>query len=129
MKRILTLASLVLAGCDRAAAVELDSRNPAHCLAAFQYAAHWFDIGKRPVKVRAMAARWVYEMERVSASGRSPDEAKAQAKRISESYGDDSKEMDALFLSCGQAQDKDPRFHAELPTLLRAADIAASEQR
>jgi hypothetical protein len=110
--------TLIAESCGPTAAVGPDSHNPAHCIAAFNNAAYWFKIGQRPQKVTAMLARGAFEMEKVKAAGGSASAAIAEAKALTKAYAEDQKQMDALFLECGSAQDGDPHFRQELPHLL-----------
>ena len=131
MKRVLIVASVVvaLAACGRAGAVTPDSKNPAHCIAAFNYGAYWFKVGKRPEKVTAMVARGMFEMNKIKANGGSVADAKAQGTALTKAYADDAKAMDALFIACGSAQDADAQFKAQLPILLAQARKAEAKHQ
>jgi hypothetical protein len=115
---------LALASCNRAGAVQPDSSNPAHCIAAFHYGAYWFKVGNRPDKVTDMVARGMFEMQKIKSSGGSASAALAEGKALTRLYAADSKKMDALFTACGLAQDADPRFREELPELRANARLA-----
>ena len=131
MKGIFIVASgaIALAACGRAVAVTPESKNPAHCLAAFNYGAYWFNVGKRPDKATAMVARAMFEMNKIEAKGGSLSDAKAEGMALTKAYANNAKEMDALFLACGQAQDSDAQFRAQLPILLAAARKAEAERK
>ena len=109
---------LALVACGRAEALQPDSHNPAHCIAAFNYGAYWFKVGNRPDKATAMLVRGAYEMNKVKVAGRAPGEALAEAKALTQAYVRDEKAMDTLFQACEAAQNSDPRFRAEYPGLL-----------
>jgi hypothetical protein len=118
--RILFLAAacMSLASCRSAAAASPDSNNPAHCLAAFNYAAYWFKVGNEPDKIAQELAHGLYVMEKVKSDGGSASDVLAEAKQFSLAHVKNSKEMDALYLACGKAQAYDPRFRAEFSGLL-----------
>lgn len=111
----------VVGGCSPAAALAPDSKKPAHCIAAFNYGAYWFRVGKQPGKVTQMIARGLYEMQKLKASGASEAAAKAEGKALTEAYANNAKVMDSLFEACGTAQDSDPMFNAKLPELMAVA--------
>ena len=123
MRKILVLAAtaVVLTSCGRAAAEAPDSNNPAHCLAAFHYAAYWFAVGKEPDKVAQELAKGLYVMQRVKADGGSPPAVLAEAKQFTSTHVKNSKDMDALFIACSKAQAYDPRFRAEFGALIEKA--------
>ena len=131
MKRVFMVASgvVALAACGQAVAVTPDSKNPAHCVAAFNYGAYWFNVGKRPDKATAMVARAMFEMNKIKSKGGSLADAKAEGMALTKAYADNAKEMDALFIACGSAQDADVQFKAQLPTLLAAARKAKAEHQ
>ena len=131
MKRAVIVASTVIAlvACGRARAETPDSKNPAHCIAALNYGAYWFNVGKRPDKVTAMVARGIFEMNKIKASGGSVADAKAEGMALTKAYADNEKEMDALLVACGSAQDADTQFKAQQPTLLAAARKAQAEHQ
>ena len=116
----LAAASISLASCGNATAA---SNNPAHCLAAFNYAAYWFKVGNEPDKVERQLAYGLYVMEKVKSDGGSASEVLAEAKQFSVAHVKNSKEMDALYLACAKAQAHDPRFRAEFPGLLEKARL------
>jgi hypothetical protein len=123
MNRALSMSTVImaLAACSPAAAVAPDSQNPAHCIAAFNYGAYWFKVGKRPEKVTAMVARGIFEMNKIKASGGSVADARAEGEALTKAYANDQNQMDALFVACGSAQDADAQFKAQLPSLLVSA--------
>jgi hypothetical protein len=117
------IVASAVAACGQAAAVVPDSRNPAHCIAAFNYAAYWFNKGNRPEKVTGMMARGIFEANKINASGGSLAKAEAEGKALTQAYAKDAEKMDALFLACGSAQDADPQFKDQLPTLVATAKV------
>ena len=117
----LALASFSLASCSYANAETPDSNNPAHCLAAFNYDAYWFKVGKDHEKVAYYLAQGAYVLERAQASGASQSEVIQGAKRFSTAYVKNGKEMDALSIECGKKLAYDARFRAELPSLIGRA--------
>jgi len=120
-------ALLPTSSCNRAAANAPDGNNPAHCIAAFNYAAYWFKVGHRPEKIIAMMARGAFEIEKVKARGASPAAALTEAKTFTQKYVKDQKTMDALFVACGSAQDADLHFREELPALLARVRSAQAD--
>jgi hypothetical protein len=121
-------ALLVLSACSSATATPPDGHNPAHCIAAFNNAAYWFNVGQRQDLVVAMVARGIFEMEKVKSSGGSAATALAEAKSLTQAYGQDQKKMDALFVACGSAEDADPRFREEHADLLARARASGAQQ-
>ena len=84
MKRVsvVTSGALALAACGQAVAVTPDSKNPAHCLAAFNYANYWFKVGHSPDDARAMMARGIFELNKIKATGGSVAVAKDEATEL-----------------------------------------------
>ena len=126
MKRalIVTAGIIGLTGCGTAGAVVPDSGNPAHCVAAFNYANYWFKVGKQPERATAMVARAMYEIDNIREQGGSVADAKNEGMALTKAYAKDAKQMDSLSLACGKAQDADPQFSSRLPKLLAAARAA-----
>jgi len=118
---VLAAASIGLAGCSKEAAAVPDSNNPAHCLAAFNYDAYWFKVGNQPEKVAEYLARGFYVLEKVKSAGGSQAQVLAEAKQFSLGHVQDSKQMDALGLTCGKALAGDERFRAEFADLIKKA--------
>jgi len=131
MKRVsvVTSGALALAASGQAVAVTPDSKNPAHCLAAFNYANYWFKVGHSPDDARAMMARGIFELNKIKATGGSVAVAKDEATELTKAHADNEKQMDALFVACGSAQDADPQFKAQLPALLAEARKAEAERQ
>jgi hypothetical protein len=123
---LLVLAPAVLAACAPAAAAAPDSTDPAHCIAAFNYAAFWLKQNERagPERVTDMVARAIYELDKIKAAGGSVADAHERGRALTVRYAADPKAMDALFLACGRAQDGDPRFRERRPALIEAARAA-----
>ena len=115
----LAAACVSLVGCRNATAASPD--NPAHCLAAFNYAAYWFKVGNEPDKVAQELAHGLYVIEKVKSDGGSGSDVVAEAKRFSVAHVKNSKEMGALYLACGKALAYDPQFRAEYSELLAKA--------
>jgi hypothetical protein len=114
-----SLICVSVAGCGSAAAVQPDSSNPAHCIAAMNFSAYWLGKGNKfPAKVVNVRARGLFEAQKIKASGGSLDDAKGEAVALTKAYGKDLDKMDDLFLACAQAEDRDPAFQAQLPDLL-----------
>ena len=128
VRGLIVAATLVsLAACGKADAIVPDSGNPAHCVAAFNYANYWMRVGKSPERATAMLARAMYEIDKIKSNGGSVEDAKAEGMALTKAYAEDTKKMDALFIACGKAQDADPQFRARLAKFLaaaRAAEIA-----
>jgi hypothetical protein len=112
------VAGAILSACSAAHSASPDSRNPAHCIAAFNYGAYWLKLGHKDRGVRNMYVRGAYEMEKVKASGRTASEALAEGKALTQRYARDTDAMDRLFEECGQAQDADPKFREAQPRLI-----------
>src|SRR3954452_5975108 len=117
------LFSLMIAGCGVSAcspaySSALDSKNPAHCIAAFNYGAYWFKIGHDDRRVRNMYVRGAYEMEKWKATGRDPKEALVEGKNLTRRYVRDPGAMMQLFQQCGSAQDADPEFREAQPRII-----------
>src|SRR3569833_2804580 len=104
---LLAAVSTALVSCSNARAANLDSSNPAQCLAAFNYDAYWFKVGNEPDKVAEYLARGLYVMGKAKAEGHSPAAVLAEAKEFSALHVKDSKAMDALSISCGKALSAD----------------------
>ena len=122
MRNLILVAALVeLAGCSNATAANADSNNPAHCLAAFNYDAYWFKVGKQPEKVAEYLARGLYVLEKVKSAGGSQGEVLSEAKQFSVAHVKDSKVMDAVGLACGKAQANDAQFRTEFGNLIEKA--------
>jgi hypothetical protein len=116
---IFVVAATALAGCAKASAAEPDSRNPAHCIAAMNFSAFWLGKNnKYPEKVTEVRARALFEAQKIKASGGSMEAAKAESDALTRAFGNDLEKMNALSLACGVAQDRDPRFKAEIPALI-----------
>jgi len=122
MRNLVVVAAMIgLAGCSNATAASPDSNNPAHCLAAFDYNAHWFKVGNQPEKVAEYLARGLYVLEKVKSEGGSQAHVLSEAKEFSAGHVKDSKQMDALGLACGKALAEDARFRAEFAALIQKA--------
>lgn len=117
----LITAVTALTACSQAAAVVPDSRNPAHCIAAFHYYAYWMNKGDQPRKATGMMARAIFEMNKIKAVGGSVAAAKAEGIALTKAYAANERQMDALFLACGSAQDADPKFHEQASSLIETA--------
>jgi hypothetical protein len=117
----LAAASMSMVGCGSATAAGPGSNTPAHCLAAFNYAAYWFKVGNEPDNVAQELAHGLYVMEKVKSDGGLASDVLAEAKQFSLAHAKNSKEMGALYLACGKAQANDPRFRAEFSRLLAKA--------
>lgn len=109
------------------AAVVPNSNNPAHCIAAFSYYAHLLRNAGRPELATEMLARGMYEKERITTTGGSWEKAKADVLAVTEAYARDAKQMDALFVACGETQDRDLKFKSRLPQLLENARAAGAK--
>lgn len=116
---VVIAAGTALAGCSKAFAAQPDSRNPAHCIAAMNFSAYWLGRGnKYPDQVAEVRARWLFEGQKIKASGRSVDAAKAESAALTRAYGNNLEKMNALGAACAKAEDQDPRFQAEKATLI-----------
>ena len=115
----------LLSACSAAHSATPDSRNPANCIAAFNYGAYWFKLDHNERGVRNMRVRGSYEMAKWKADGRSKDEAISEAKKITELYAKNDAAMDALFKACGSAQDSDPNFARAQVEIIAAMNSAA----
>ena len=104
--------------CSPASAVLPDSGNPAHCIAAFHYAAYAFKTGGQPNRATPMVVRAIFEMEKLKASGTSEAAAREESTKLTKAYANDHEAMMALVRACGAAQDNDPKYRAELPRLI-----------
>jgi hypothetical protein len=123
-KRLIILlpmtAAAVTTGCSAAQKIVPDSRNPAHCAAAFTYGFTWLQRGHHLRAQLSLAARAYYEVDKLNrqnrgASGRSEGEA------LIRQYAKDDKVMDGLLRACSDAQDKDPDFQARQTQFMRIA--------
>ena len=72
-----------------------------------------------------MLVRGSYEMAKWKSGGRSKDEAINEAKKITELYAKNNPAMDALFKTCGSAQDSDPNFARAQVEIIAAMKSAA----
>jgi len=125
-KVTLTLAALSLTGCSPASASEPDSHNPAHCIAAFNYANHWLQMGHKTDLVRQGMARSLFEAQKLRSSGRSLAAAHAESAAVTKAYGNDSEKMFALAQGCIDAESADKQFNAEYQHLLALVDANPS---
>ncbi|HET6941168.1 MAG TPA: hypothetical protein VFH89_03290 [Sphingomicrobium sp.] len=107
--------------CSPASAVLPDSGNPAHCIAGFHYAAYAFKTGGQPERATPMMVRAIFEMEKLKASGTSEIAAREESAKLTRAYANDHEAMMALVRACGEAQDGDPKYRAELPRLIALA--------
>jgi hypothetical protein len=123
MSRVLIAGiCFLLAGCGKAVATDPDSRNPAHCYAALNFANYWLRKGgQHSDKVAEGEARMLFEMNKFRSSGRSGDDFFADGKAFTESYGNDRNRMNALLLDCLKAEEADPEFLREYANLLALA--------
>jgi hypothetical protein len=122
-------AALALVACAKASAAEPDSNNPAHCIAAMNFSSYWLAKGnKYPDKVVEVRARSLFEVQKIKSAGRSLATAHAESAALTKAYGNNLEAMNALFLDCGLAQDRDPRFKAQMPTLIALVRIGWREQ-
>lgn len=121
--RTLRLVWIVAAAtaCSPASAVLPDSGNPAHCIAGFHYAAYAFKTGGQPKRATPMIVRAIFEMEKLKAAGTSEAAAREESTRLTRAYASDHETMMALVRACGEAQDSDPKYKAELPRLIALA--------
>jgi hypothetical protein len=110
-------ASLIAAGCSSASATP-NSQNPAHCVAAINYTNFWLRQGGKTELLINGTARAVFVLNQIRASGASLKEAKAEGARLTKAIGNDPERMNALAVECLEAQDRDPKFSAELPALI-----------
>jgi hypothetical protein len=95
-----------------------DSGNPAHCIAGFHYAAYAFKAGGQPERATPMVVRAIFEAEKLKASGTSEATARDVSVELTKAYAKDHQAMMALVRACGEAQDSDPKYRAELPRLI-----------
>jgi hypothetical protein len=121
------LAGSALAACARASAAFPDSHNPAHCYAAFNYAAYWMGRGdKYPEKVTQMWARAIFEAKKAQSTGESTKALYDEAAALTKANAKDLDGMDALVVDCMNAQNSDPIFRGAWPRLMQAARKAQS---
>lgn len=65
-----------------------------------------------------MMVRAIFEMEKLKVSGTSEAEAREESAKLTRAYANDHEAMMALVRACGEAQDSDPKYRAELPRLI-----------
>jgi len=115
---------LLLGACGRATAELADSNNPAHCLAAYNYAHLIFRRGPHPDKAAALSmnARTTFESLRLDKAGEYPV-ALSQAGDFARKHRADEQMMMDLLAKCEADQDADPAYRAALKdgSLLAAA--------
>jgi hypothetical protein len=109
------------AACSPASAILPDSGNPAHCIASFQYAAYAFKTAGQPERAAPVVVRAIFEMEKLKAAGTSEAAAREESTNLTRAYASDHEAMIALVRACGEAQDNDPKYRAELPRLIALA--------
>ena len=121
MRRMLTIVtvSVALVGCSKAVASQPDGRNPAHCVAALNYANYWLKKGgKHQREVAQGVARMLFETSRIKASGQSLGDAHDAGVALTKAYGNNRDKMNSLLWQCLTAEDADPEFHRQMPALL-----------
>lgn len=106
---------LLLSACGRATAELADSNNPAHCLAAYNYAHLIFRRGPHPDKAAAlrMNARTTFESLKLNKAGEYPV-ALSQAGDFARRHGGDEQMMLDLLAKCEADQDADPEYRIAL---------------
>lgn len=104
---VITMAAVALGGCGSATAATPDSKNPAHCVAAFGYAAHLFTKGNQRSLATKMMSRAETELQKASQAGRDREDVISESRRFAKALiGQDRPEqMDRLVLGCLKQQD------------------------
>jgi hypothetical protein len=113
------MAAAVLTSCSEAGAGQLDSRNPAHCIAAFNYQIFlWKKVGNHPEQVREALVRSMFEDGKWKASNRSSSERRAEVSAATRAYANKPQAMNALASACLTAEEADPDFHLQRPQII-----------
>ena len=71
-------------------------------------------------------ARILFELDKVRPSGGSAEDAKAEAARVTKTYGNDPDRMDALLRGCLAGEIADAEFYKEWPRYLAAAQTRSA---
>jgi hypothetical protein len=113
-------ASVCLSGCGKAAAAVPDSRNPAHCIAAYAYGEYKFKSVNNTKELTELMARSAFELRKAVASGKSQSDVISEAHSFTTSFISEKNKdkIGDLFIACGHAEDNDPRFRAEIGGIL-----------
>jgi hypothetical protein len=119
MRRVLLVAvgSVALSGCGSAGAAELDSRNPAHCIAALNMAAVWNENSKtnhKPGWSEQYRAGMLFLTQKINKSAGSLEQAKEDEVAFTKTYSEDPRMPEFIF-ECSKALARDPNFKGELP--------------
>lgn len=106
---------LLLSACGRAIAERANSHNPAHCLAAYNYAHLIYRRGPNPDRAAAlnMNARTTFESLKLDKAGDYPV-ALSQAGDFARKHGADQQMMMDLLAKCEADQDADPEYRIAL---------------
>lgn len=123
--------SVLVGGCGKAQALVPDPTNPAHCIAAFNWGAYWFNLSSpehvpERQKVAEMLAHARYELDKVKASGGSVEGARKQGAELTKLYADDGDKLTLLMRDCSLAQANDPEFRRQWPSLVSWAQSEAA---
>lgn len=110
LKSLPGLLVICLAACSSPSSVEPNSKNPAHCVAAFNYAAYWFGQGKKDERrITQMKVRAFFELDKIKSSGDLAI-AKQQSTALTKRYGRNLKVMTNLLGDCIRIQNEDSNF-------------------
>ena len=103
--RCLSLPSL--SGCCSATAATPDSKNPAHCIAAFAYASHLSTQNNRGGLASELMIRAEAEVQRAATGGRDCEEVIREARTFSRAFLAQNRQglMGQLVLGCLHRQD------------------------
>jgi len=125
MKRLsqVTAICLSLAGCGKAQALVPDASNPEHCVVAINFAGYWIHKAGDPQMILESKVRLLFEMKKMQVAGYAVNGPTANQRALTREYGHaNDKTMNKLVEDCISAEQRDPKFHAAIPYLEKAAE-------
>ena len=121
LKSLLGSLAIGLAACSAPSSGEPNSKNAAHCVAAFNYAAYWYAQGNKDERgIIEMKARALFELDKIKASG-NLDISKQESIDLTKRYDRDGKRMTILLSDCIKVQNENGRFRLAIDRLLERA--------